>query len=371
MDNFPITSNNYRDPNSWKAIWNRPGGTFAKITAVAAACGIGYGFVMALPFLISAAANTLIFIGELVAIFGIIMVLSSKSFWKWISLFWTQLNRRIVGMFVRIDPISILKNGIQRMKEQLQEVENNITKLGGVLEQMKKDLRSYEDEFKTNVRRREASQKRMSSPNITPEEMMSLKGNYVVINNDITRLTKIIANQQKRIEISERYLNVLKRLKILANFKCKDAESELHWRAQEYEQAKKQQKAMKSIKNIFSGGLGKTMEEEMALEFCAETVNNSIAEMQSLLDGSSDLLINMDLDSMANIDNVDEILAKFEKDGFASFNEDGSSQMTSITVDQPYQPVGQQALPNGVETISASQLASQTAEPVKVKSKYF
>lgn len=368
MNNYSITTNNYRDPNSWKAIWNRPGGTFAKITAIAAAVGIGFGFMKLLPFFVASAANTLLFIGELVLIFGIIMVLTSKSFWKWISLFWTQLNRHIIGLFVKIDPISILKNGIQRMKEQLQEVENNITKLGGVLEQMKKDLHQYEDEFKNNVRRREASQKRMSSSDITPDEMMALKGNYVVINNDIARLTNIISNQQKRIEVSERYLSVLKRLQLLASFKVKDSESELRFRATEFEQAKKQQKAMKSIKNIFTGGLGKTMEEEMAIEFCAETVNNSIAEMQSLLDGSSDLLVNMDLDSMANIDKVDEILAKFEKDGFASFNEDVSSQMHSITVDQPYQPVNPQALPDNSGTTNTD---SRIAEPIKIKSKYF
>ena len=57
---------------SIKDMFKRPGGTFAKITALALAGGLGYAFVKALPFLITAASNTLVLIAELVAIAAIV-----------------------------------------------------------------------------------------------------------------------------------------------------------------------------------------------------------------------------------------------------------------------------------------------------------
>ena len=306
---------------SWKALWNRPGGTFAKITAVAAAIGLGYGFVIALPFLMAAAAKTLWFIVELGAIAIILMIVTSKNFWKWISLFWLQLNRKIVGAFVKIDPISILQNGIRELRDKLNIVNDNVVKLEGVLVSMKKDQDDYIEELESNIHKRNATQKMLSEPNLTSEDGMKYKSNYILINNDIARLDKIIEAQKKRIETSEKYLQVMKKLKVVATFKVKDSESELKWRKQEYEQALKQQTAMKSIKDIMSGGLSKSLEEELALDYIATTVNDSIAEMNQLLDGSNDLLVNFDIESASNIDKVDAILSKYEQNGFESFNE--------------------------------------------------
>ena len=63
MDSNLFGSNNTGDQNSTpvslKEMFKRPGGTFAKITAVGAALGLGYLFTKALPFLVAAAANAL------------------------------------------------------------------------------------------------------------------------------------------------------------------------------------------------------------------------------------------------------------------------------------------------------------------------
>ena len=47
----------------------------------------------------------------------------------------------------------------------------------------------------------------------------------------------------------------------------------------------------------------------MALNVVSSTINDSIAEMNRLLDGSNDILINYDISSMANASKVDEIIA--------------------------------------------------------------
>ena len=351
--------------DSWKQLWNMPGGTFAKITAVGAALGLGYGFYVALPMLIAGAANTLIFITECVAIVVLLMILTSKTFWRNVSLIWLQVNRKLLGLIVKIDPISILENSICELKNKLDIVNDNVTKLGGVLEGMKKNLKKYQDEFKDNVSRRNTSQKILSDPNISAEKALELKSNYIVINNDIARLEKIIRTQQHRIDVSEKYLAVMKKLQVLAKFKVKDATSELRFRKEEYESAKAQSSALRSITAIVNGGLTQSLESELAIEAINTTVNNSIAEMKDLLDGSSDLLTNFDLDSAANIDRVDEIIARFEKNGFSSFD---NNIEASVVETVPYQEANASYIGSNY-----SSPQKESAEPVKipVKNRYF
>ena len=57
----------------------------------------------------------------------------------------------------------------------------------------------------------------------------------------------------------------------------------------------------------------------MALNVVSSTINDSIAEMNRLLDGSNDILINYDISSMANANKVDAIIADFDNNGFESF----------------------------------------------------
>lgn len=317
MTNSLTTTGNKID--SWKQLWSMPGGTFAKITAVGATLGIGYGFFKALPMLIMGAANTLVFIAELIAIAGIIFVLTSKNFWKWISLFWLQINRKIVGAFVKIDPISILENGIYELSKKYDIVCENVTKLGGILKTMEQNLKKYQDEFDDKVSRRATLQKLMNDPSVDPNKALEQKTQFILNNNEIVRLEKIITAQQKRITTSKKYLDVMKKLKIVAKSKIDDSKSEMRFRKEEYESALAQTSALKSIKSIMSGGLSKSLEEELALNYVTETVNFSISEMNELLDGSNDLLVNFEVDSLANIDKVDAIISRFEQNGFESF----------------------------------------------------
>lgn len=365
MDNYLSTTNSSiskYNGSSLKNIWkSAPGGKFAVVTGLfAIGTGVYYLF-KALPFLIAGAANLTVFIAELVGLAIILMIVTSKSFWKTISLFWYQISKYLLSFVVKMDPITILQQGIQKLQEKYEMLEDNVRKLGGVLEQMKKDLRNYEDEFKRNVNRRTAAQEKLSNPKLSEEEKLQIKSNYIIINNEIARLEKIITAQNHRIALSEKYLSVMKKLKIYAKMQCSDAENEFRWRKTEFEAAKQQKKAMDSIRAIFRGDMG-SLEQELALNYVNETINTSIAEMEELMDGSNTLLSDFELDSEANLHKVDEILARFEKNGFSAFNTSIGGQTTT---EQPYNPVNAGAITDQ-SNISLGAFTSQQDEREKV-----
>lgn len=335
MDSNLFGSNNTGDQNSTpvslKEMFKRPGGTFAKITAVGAALGLGYLFTKALPFLVAAAANTLVLILEIVAIVGILAVLFNKNTWKWISLFWLHINRKIVGMFVKIDPISILENSIRKMKDKLSTVHENVTKLRTILVSMNSKLDSYQSQQEDNIRKLKKRKEQLAgASNLTSNEKLKIQMSISNLSNDIAQLDSIIESQKKRIETSKRYQEVMERLETIAEAKVERSSLELKRTKDAYESAKEQRSALKTISSIMRGD-SQSLEEEMAIEHITNTINSSVAEMEGFINDSDGVLENYNLESAVNEDRVEEILKKYgQKDSFSSFSEESKIDNSSF-----------------------------------------
>lgn len=356
---YELTTTNEAQAETMRNLWKRPGGMFAKVTGWAAIAAILYGLYKILPFLVAAASNILILILELLAIAAVLYLITSKDVRRIVKLTWLQVMRKLYGLVVNIDPIHILQNGINEMRKKLEVVRENVTKLESLLVDMKRKVTEYKSEFEKNVSKRRALEKKLVDPTVPSNEMLKYKATLQLINNEITRGESQIKSQNERIATSEKYLKVMKNLETAADFKVKDAENELRYRKNEYEQAKAQQKAMSSITSILKGGLSKSMEEELAMEQVTNTINTSIAEMNRLLDGSNDILVNFELDTEANATKADEILARFDANGFDIFNAESKPD---------YGKKAKAALPKGQEVyvIRHNETESEVEKP-----KYF
>lgn len=357
MDNSLITTNK---KDGLSELWNRPGGTFAKITGGLALAGAGYAFLKyALPFLVAAAGNMLLLSVELAGLAAILFAVTSKTFLRGVSLTWLQVMRKFYGLIVNIDPIAILQNGINEMKKKLATVDENVTKLESVLVSMRKKLKEYKDSFSNNVRKRDALQRKIGEIDDSTDAL-KYKAQLQLINNEITRGNEQIKSQSERIVTSEKYLDIMKKLQVAADFKVKDAQNELSYRKDEYEQAKAMQSSVSSITSILKGCLTSSMEEELAMEQVSKTINTSIAEINRLLDGSNDILVNFELNNDINSAKADEIVRMFDSNGFSIF--DNKDDGPAITF------AGNGHTPKYIE---AEAVTVEPTEVVTVKSTYF
>lgn len=311
-----------------KELWKRPGGTFAKITGIAALGALGWGLYKALPFLISLTQNAILFSVELGVLAIILYIITSKRFRRMIQLLWLQLSKKALGLIVEMDPINILRNGIEDMKKNESKVHKAVTDLEAILVSMKKKLNEYKEDFDSNRRRKDVSEKKLRDPRTDEETKSGLVANLKLLARSIVRGEEQIKKQNQRIETSTKYLNIMKRLEKMVDFRVKDAEEQLKFMEDDYEQAKAQASAMKSINSILRGGLTKSMEEELALDSVNNTINESIAEMNRLLDGSNDILLNFDLDSEASLEKADEILKAIDEGKFNILNESSNQKVT-------------------------------------------
>ena len=318
-------------------LWKQPGGTLAKVGLWVMGGSVLWGIYKALPYLIAFTQNVFTLTLLMLGLGCILYVVFSPEMRKILKLLYLQICRKITGLIVEIDPIAILENSINEMKKKLQTVKKRITEIGSTLAGMENKQKEYKKDFETNVNRVKAIKEKLMKDN-DEKTRMALNGQLTIAQNDITMLDEQIKAQADRITKTKRYLEILEKLEIAATTKIKVAENTVSHKKDEYEQAKKMKSAVQSLTSIFSSSwLTKSMEEQMALNVVSNTINDSIAEMNRLLDGSNDILINYDISSMANASKVDEIIANYDHNGFESFKalQDNGEYMPGMLQEEP------------------------------------
>ena len=115
---------------------------------------------------------------------------------------------------VNIDPIAILQNAVAEMKKKLQIVDDNVTKLQSVLVKMRKKLNEYEANFENNIRLRDAAINKINKES-DETERLKLMAQKQLADNEIARGQEQILRQRQRIEVSEKYLNIMKKERLL------------------------------------------------------------------------------------------------------------------------------------------------------------
>ena len=318
-------------------LWKQPGGTLAKVGLWVMGGSVLWGIYKALPYLIAFTQNVFTLTLLMLGLGCILYVVFSPEMRKILKLLYLQICRKITGLIVEIDPIAILENSINEMKKKLQTVKKRITEIGSTLAGMENKQKEYKKEFEMNVGRVKAIKEKLMKEN-DEKTRMALNGQLTISQNDITMLDEQIKAQADRITKTKRYLEILEKLEIAATTKIKVAENTVSHKKDEYEQAKKMKSAVQSLTSIFSSSwLTKSMEEQMALNVVSNTINDSIAEMNRLLDGSNDILINYDISSMANASKVDEIIANYDHNGFESFKalQDNGEYVPGMLQEEP------------------------------------
>ena len=318
-------------------LWKQPGGTLAKVGLWVMGGSVLWGIYKALPYLIAFTQNVFTLTLLMLGLGCILYVVFSPEMRKILKLLYLQICRKITGLIVEIDPIAILENSINEMKKKLQIVKKRITEIGSTLAGMENKQKEYKKDFETNVNRVKAIKEKLMKDN-DEKTRMALNGQLTISQNDITMLDEQIKAQADRITKTKRYLEILEKLERAATTKIKVAENTVSHKKDEYEQAKKMKSAVQSLTSIFSSSwLTKSMEEQMALNVVSNTINDSIAEMNRLLDGSNDILINYDISSMANASKVDEIIANYDHNGFESFKalQDNGEYMPGMLQEEP------------------------------------
>jgi predicted nucleic acid-binding Zn-ribbon protein len=266
-----------------KTFWQRPEGITGGLLLTAAILGGGYLLYASLPTLIVLASNTLYLAGMLALLAGLIYVVLDPKMRNLIWYLYKSAMRSITGMFVKIDPISILKSYIKALENNLRNLSKQIGQLRGQMRQLKGIIDTNTAEIQKNMQMADKAKQIQDDKNLTLStrkagRLQEANAKYDVLYQKMEGLYRMLTKMYENSEIM-----------------MEDTRDQVMIKEQEYKAIKASHSAIQSAMSILKGDPDQLAMFDMALEEMAEEVSQKVGEMERFMDTSKNLMDSIDL----------------------------------------------------------------------------
>lgn len=266
-----------------KSFWRKPEGVTGAIFLIAGILGVAW-VISSFAGLILAATQTTIGLVGMLAILGVIifMALDGKTR-ALISYMYKSAMRAITSLFVKIDPISILKSYVADLKGNLRKMNKQVSMLRGQMHKLKEMILNNQKEIKSNI--------------ALASEAKDQQNKKIVILK--TRKAGRLRDSNLKLEDLYKRMEVLYRVlsKMYENSSIlmEDVQDQVKIKEQERIAIRASHSAMNSAMSIIKGDADKRAMFDMALEAIADDVSSKVGEMERFMDMSENFMNSIDL----------------------------------------------------------------------------
>ena len=235
-----------------KTFWQRPEGVTGAIFLAAIVLGVGILTVKSIGFIIGALTSGIGLVATL-AILGTIIFMAMDS--KARNLIWymyKSVMRYITGIFVKLDPIAILKGYVNDLKENLRKMNRQISMLRGQMHKLQELILNNRKEIQSNLTL--ASQAKETDK----QAVLILKSRKA---GRLKESNIKLEDLYKKMEILYR---VLGKMYENSEVMLEDIQDQVELKEQERKAIHASHSAMKSAMSIISGDKDKRMVFDMA-----------------------------------------------------------------------------------------------------------
>lgn len=288
-----------------KSFWQRPEGKTGVFFIVALLIG---GGILASAFFSAIAAFLSTTVGLIVTllVLGVIVFTAIDPKARGlVGYMYKSIMRWITGMFIQIDPIGILKNYVDDLKDNLKKMNRQITQLRGQMHKLKEMIINNKKEIDNNLTL--ASKARDMNDNA----VMVLKSRKA---GRLKESTMRLEDLYKKMEILYR---VLGKMYENSQIMQEDIQDQVEVKEQERKAILASNSAMKSAMNIISGNRDKKEMFDRALEAVADDVSQKVGEMEQFMEVSQNFMQSLDLQNGIFEENGLKMLEKWENEGMS------------------------------------------------------
>lgn len=290
-------------PNSKpKSFWKRPEGVTGAIFLAAILIGGGL-LVSSILGSILAFAGTTIGLVTLLGILGVVIFMALDG--KARNLVWYMYKsamRAITGLFIKIDPISILKSYVDDLRGNLRKMNRQVSMLRGQMHKLKEMILNNQKEIKSNMQLASAAKKEN-------------KNNVVILK---TRKAGRLKDSNLKLEDLYKKMEVMYRVlsKMYENSSIllEDVQDQVQLKDQERKAMAASHSAMKSAMSIIKGDKDKRAMFDQALEAVADDVSQKVGEMERFMDMSESFMNSIDLQNGIFEDEGLKMLEEWERE---------------------------------------------------------
>ena len=283
--------------------WEKPGGTTGLIVLGVVVGAIAINITPIMNFIAAACASTLTAIGMAAALFLVLYCLFDPRIRNIGSTIYFMIMRKIEGLLVDYDPISIVKRKIMQMNKKIQEITDNMGKLRGLIDKSEKRIqdkkKQCDHDFQLLNKYKETGKAQDAA----------------VYERQVTRLTEVIKNSEARLIQSKQWYEIMGKLKHQAELTVLDATNEVNERVEEWEMIKAQHKAFTSIVGIINGKDDQFSLFTRAMDHMADDISQKLGEMSFIIEETGGLMSKIDMDNLVMSDKANALLAQYNSGG--------------------------------------------------------
>lgn len=288
-----------------RSFWKRPEGKTGVFFLIALLVG---GGILASAFISSLVAFLSTTIGLIIGllVLGVIVFTAiDPKARNLVSYMYKSVMRWITGIFIQLDPIAILKNYVDDLKENLKKMNRQISQLRGQMHKLKEMIINNKKEIDTNLTL--ASKARDNNDNA----IMVLKSRKA---GRLKESTLRLEDLYKKMEVLYR---VLGKMYENSQIMMEDIQDQVEVKEQERKAILASNSAMKSAMNIISGNKDKREMFDMALEAVADDVSQKVGEMEQFMEVSQNFMQSLDLQNGIFEEEGLKMLEKWENQGMS------------------------------------------------------
>ncbi len=266
-----------------KSFWRRPEGITGVIVLTAIVGGAGWLLYHFASTLIGWAENPAALAAMLALLGGIVYTLLAPQARHLLWYFFKMTMRWITGLFVRIDPINMLKDHVRHLEKNLLVLSAQIGALRKQMRQMKTIMETNAAEIQKNIALAEEAKSRGDEKNLTlatrrAGRLQEANDKYGELHRKMDTLYRLLRRMYEHSEIV-----------------IEDTRDQITLKEQEYRAIKASHSAMRSAQSILKGNPDQRALFDHTLEELADEVSQKVGNLERFMDTSRHLMDSIDL----------------------------------------------------------------------------
>ncbi|MDF1695063.1 MAG: hypothetical protein P1U56_04500 [Saprospiraceae bacterium] len=284
-----------------KSFWSRPEGTTGALFLLGIIGGAGFLLFKYSGWILAALGQTLGIVVTLLVLGALIYMVLDPKMRTLVSYMYKSVMRWITGIFVTIDPIGILKNYIDDLKDNLKKMSSQIGSLKGQMRKLKTIVSDNNKEIEKQMAiarkaKQMDNQKAMMLSSRKAARLKESNGKYSALHRKMSVLYKVLSKMYTNSEIL-----------------LEDTVDQVKVKEQERKAIRASHSAMSSAMSIIKGDSDKRAMFDQAMEVIADDVSNKVGEMERFMEMSSDFMNSVDLQNGVFEEQGLKMLEEYEK----------------------------------------------------------
>ena len=290
-----------------KSFWKRPEGPFGAVALGAILIAGAYGLYVILPFLITLLQNT-IYAGALAAVVAAVLWLAfNPTFRTAVKNLFQNTVRWFASWVVETDPIGILRNNLDDMKQAKADLDQTVQRFAGSEERLKRSIAAKQDEINSlGHKASKAEQMAGSTQDAMEKERLLLERQTFLEKAGL--LMQGVKQLQALEDETSKMLTTFQHWSQIADSKIARTENKVNFLAEQRKMILDAKATLGVGQRLLRGNPEQLKMVEMALDYLEDDTSRTLGEIREFSHYTDKLLTDEQIESGAA---ADEAAAKF------------------------------------------------------------